>query len=97
LNRIKELREARGILQQELADIVGVSSLTISRYENGQREPKLDIMVKLADYFEVSLAYILGINSKIAEDGIFIRADEYDRLKEIERKYYKIMDVIDTF
>ena len=57
--RLKQLRKARGISQVKLAMDLNTGQNTISRYENGEREPNIDELVKLADYFGVSLDYLL--------------------------------------
>lgn len=57
--RIKELRKRRNITQLKLAMDLHTTQNTISRYENGEREPNIDELVKLADYFDVSLDYLL--------------------------------------
>jgi len=59
--RLKELRKERGLTQEDLSKLSGVSFPTISRYENGQRdEPKLTILKTLANYFDVTLDYLVG-------------------------------------
>lgn len=61
--RIKELRDINGIQQKTLANILGISSNTLSQYENGKRTPNIDIVSKLANYFNVSTDYIYGLSS----------------------------------
>ena len=58
--RIKELRIKNGLKQQELADMFGLSSMSISFYENEQRHPDIDFVVAIAKYFDVSTDYLLG-------------------------------------
>lgn len=62
--RIKQLREERGMTQQMLADKIGMSKSTIAKYENNQLHPSLDVIVKIAEHFDASLDYITG-RSKI--------------------------------
>lgn len=57
-DRLKELREDRGINQDELAEIIGVKRSTISSYETNAITPSFDIAIKLADFFNVSLDYL---------------------------------------
>ncbi|MEK4255456.1 helix-turn-helix domain-containing protein [Ureibacillus sp. FSL K6-2830] len=59
-NRIKLLREKHNISQIEFAKKIGVSNAVLSRYESGDRKPDFDILNKIADYFEVSVDYLLG-------------------------------------
>lgn len=59
--RIAELRHKKKITQQELADIVGVSFQTISKWENGGAMPDITYLPVLAEYFEVSVDQLMGI------------------------------------
>jgi len=54
------LRLARGLTQQELAKYLGISPVTISGYENGHREPTIEMLERIADYFDVTVDYLLG-------------------------------------
>ena len=58
--RLKELRESRGISQVRLAIELDLNQNTISRYENGVREADYKTLIAIADYFNVSLDYLLG-------------------------------------
>lgn len=57
--RLKELRKARHITQLKMAMDLNMSQNSISRYETGEREPGLLELVKFADYFNVSVDYLL--------------------------------------
>lgn len=57
--RLKEIRKAKGISQLKLAMDLNMNQNTISRYETGEREPGIDDLIKIADYFRVSLDYLL--------------------------------------
>lgn len=59
--RISELRHKKKITQQELADVVGVSFQTISKWENGSVMPDITYLPMLAEYFEVSVDQLIGI------------------------------------
>ena len=56
--RLRELRLARKMSQQRLAIELSMSQNT-SSYENGEREPGIDELIRIADYFNVSLDYLL--------------------------------------
>lgn len=57
--RLKELRKRRGISQLRLALELGMNQNSISRYENGEREADYRTLICLADYFNVSIDYLL--------------------------------------
>ena len=57
--RLKELRKERGISQLKLAMELNTNQNTISRYETGEREPGINELIRLADYFNVSVDYLL--------------------------------------
>lgn len=59
--RLKELRIEKGIGQVELAKALNLSKGIISLWENGLREPKLSNLIILAQYFQVSIDYLAGI------------------------------------
>ena len=58
--RLKELRKRKGISQLRLATELNTTQNTISRYETGEREPGIAELIKIADYFNVSVDYLLG-------------------------------------
>ncbi len=57
--RLKELRLAHHMTQLHLAMELSMNQNTISRYENGEREPGLAELIQIADYFHVSVDYLL--------------------------------------
>ena len=57
--RLKELRKKRNITQQRLALELAMSQNTISRYETGEREAGYAELIQIADYFNVSIDYLL--------------------------------------
>ena len=60
MNRLRELRKRKSMTQNELADILGVSAMSISRYESGKDGISNKSLVKLSEIFGVSIDYILG-------------------------------------
>ena len=58
--RLRELRRQRRISQVRLAMELNVSQNTISRYETGEREAGYAMLIRIADYFDVSVDYLLG-------------------------------------
>lgn len=61
-NRLKELRNKKHLTLQELGEQLGMPNNTLSQYETGKREPKLETWQKLADFFGVSVPYLQGIS-----------------------------------
>lgn len=57
-NRLEELRKKKGIKQEELADILGVTRQTIGSLENGRYNPSILLAFKIARYFEMSIEEI---------------------------------------
>lgn len=74
MKRIRELRKERNLTMKRLGEAIGVAESTISLYENGKRQPDNDTLQKLADYFNVSVDYILGrtddMNQNPGEENI---------------------------
>lgn len=64
MNRLKELRKEKKLTQEDLAGKIGVSKITILRWENGERQIKPEKAQQLADYFGVSIEYLLGYNER---------------------------------
>lgn len=64
MNRIRELRNKKGLTVKELSEIIGISQSMISNYENENSEPRdKEIWNRLASFFDVSVAYIRGFNA----------------------------------
>ena len=62
--RLREIRKARGISQLKLAMDLNTNQNTISRYETGEREPGIKELINIADYFNVSVDYLLERTDK---------------------------------
>ena len=60
MNRIKELRKSFNLSQEKLAEEFEVERATISRWENDKTDPSNEDLLKLAQYFKVSVDYLLG-------------------------------------
>ncbi len=59
--RLKELRLERGLTQKELSLALGLNAVTYLHYEKGQREPPLSVLADIAEYFDVSIDFLLGL------------------------------------
>ena len=88
MKRLKLLRKQKNISQIELAAYLNMKSSAISRYESGIREPDINVIIKIADFFGVSTDYLLG-NSQTAkhDPAVDERTPEYMKIdKEIDRE-----------
>ena len=83
MNRLKKLRRAKKLTQKELAEETDIPYRTLQRWENGESQIKPEKAEKLANFFGVSIAHLLGY-----EDNDFEKANQ-NRLKELrkEKKY----------
>lgn len=75
--KLKELREKKGLLQKDVANYLKIARNTYSQYEIGAREPDIITLISLADYFGVSIDYLVGRtdNPNITNDVIVESAD----------------------
>lgn len=64
MNRLKELRKQKGLTLVELGKEVNLANNTLSQYERGIREPNISMLIKLADFFNVSVNYLVGREPK---------------------------------
>ena len=60
MNRIRELRKKRCMTMKELGAVVGLAESTISQYETGKREPDNETLLRLGEFFNTSVDYLLG-------------------------------------
>ncbi|MCL2674417.1 MAG: helix-turn-helix domain-containing protein [Defluviitaleaceae bacterium] len=60
--KLKKLRLEKGVTQKQIADYLGVASHSVQRFEYGTNNPSLENIVKLAEFFEVSTDYLLGVS-----------------------------------
>ena len=58
--KLKEIRKSKHFTQQEVAEKLNCDVTTYARYENGDRTPPLEILIKLSEVFDVSLDYLVG-------------------------------------
>ena len=92
MNRIKELRIEKGITQADLAKILKISDRAVGYYENGAREPDYNTLLKISEYFDVSIDYLLGAsdirnpNSDNKADKKFMAFwEEYKDLEDADK------------
>ncbi len=61
--RLKELREERNIKQSIIASVLMIKQNTYSQYETGQRQPPIEILIKISKFYDVSVDYLLGLTN----------------------------------
>lgn len=92
MNRIKELREKNSLTLRGLGKEINMSSSRISQYETGKREPKLETWQALANFFDVTVPYLQGIDDKpntgYSKEYIYQQLD--DAYKEPYTKDYEV-------
>lgn len=64
-NRIRELRRAMGLTMKQLGEELGVAESTISHYETGRRQLDNETLLKLGEFFGVTVGYLLGVEDNI--------------------------------
>lgn len=64
MQRLRELRKAKGLSMKELGKMFGLAESTISLYESGKRQPDTEIIKRFANFFGVSVDYLLGVSQE---------------------------------
>ncbi len=62
MNRIQQLRKEKGMSQDNLSAFLEVAQVTVSQYESGRSYPSVSVLLKMAEFFDVSTDYILGLS-----------------------------------
>lgn len=83
-NRIRELRKQRGITMKQLGEVVGLAESTISHYETGRRQLDNETLLKLSEYFGVTVGYLLGVEAQIENPPALNSRDKRDIAKDLE-------------
>ena len=87
-NRLKEIRQEKGLTLDEIQNKTGIKRGTYNNYENSVTEPKLETWQKLADFFDVSVPYLQGI-SKIKNVNAF---KDFQTFIDVASEYEKETD-----
>lgn len=100
---LKALRDERGISQQKLADAIGMSQSSINDYENRGVEPDITTLLRMADFFETSVDYIVGhthIRRMIDDVSEYALNDResalVDRYRQLPASSRKVLDDLIT-
>ena len=103
-DRLRELRRSKSLSQKDLGEAIGVSKSSIAMYEQGNREPGIEMQEALADYFNVDVDYLLGRHDRTtvvipAINGNPRRRYLMDRIAKADDKKLaqleKLMEIID--
>lgn len=86
--KLRELRELKGLSQEELGKVLNKTKNNISQYETGKREPDLETLNKIADFFNVTTDYLLGRTDN--PTGMILTNKELDNYLPEEAKQRKI-------
>ena len=94
---MKGLRKEKGITQETFAEILGVTSRTISRWETGSNMPDLDILIQIADYYDVEIREILdgerkseNMNKELEETVLKVADYSNDEKKRLMKRMHII-------
>lgn len=79
--RIAELRKKRGLNQETLAGYLGITRASLSHYETNRREPDYSLLGRIADYFRVSLDYLMGRDQHPARMLGPVKSDFLNRIE----------------
>ena len=90
--RLKQLRQQEGLTQRELAKSIEVGRTTISEYESGKIVPKQEGLLKLANYFNVSVDYLTGVSDEPATR----QSNEHELDKLLNTLDYILMNEYDS-
>lgn len=60
VDRLRTIRKDKGVTQKQVAQAIGTTEQNYQRYERGSQQPTLPVLLALADYFDVSLDYLVG-------------------------------------
>ncbi len=86
---LKQLRKNHNLTQQELGSRIGISKAVISKYENGMSYPTFDMLIKIADYFKVTIDYLLGVEKRKTIDVSNLQSTQIEALHRIIKEFDK--------
>ena len=88
--RLRQLREEKGILQKNIAEVLNITRAAITQYENDNRFPDQEMLMKIADFYDVTLDYLLG-RTDVRYINDIIPVYEFN-IKDIEESIMFILD-----
>ena len=105
LENLKTLRESAAVSQKQLAEAIGVSQQSINKYENHNIEPDISTLIRIADYFDTSVDYLIGhttVRRKIEDVTKYeLNAEEcqvVDGFRKLSKKQKAcVLTVVDSY
>jgi len=100
-DRIKQLREVKGISQSELAEVLNVGRETVARWENGTRDIKANSIIDLSNYFGVTSDFVLGLsknqtyNNACVGEGLGLSDTAIEQIKNMPSGLFSEKEVLD--
>jgi transcriptional regulator with XRE-family HTH domain len=91
--KLRELREFKGLKQYEMARLLNISNNAYSQYETGKRQMSYETMYALADYFAVSIGYMLG---KSEQEAFLLTEAEKDAIAKYRKLDERGRQIIDN-
>lgn len=93
MKMLRTLRKNKGLSMKELGEIIGVAESTVSQYETGKREPDFETLLKLGEYFNVTVDYLLrGDSPSKTKTPTLTKKDERD----IARRLEETLDLLES-
>lgn len=101
-DKLKELRQSKGITSDRLCNDIGITSSSYRNYERNDRNPPYDVLIKIADYYNVTLDYLFGREKQnpLLEMQVKPINDEemwqaYDKLPDVAKEIFvEVMEVL---
>ena len=97
LVNLRRLRKEARVSQKKLAEDIGTSQQAINKYENHNIEPDIETLIRLADYFDTSVDYLIGREGNRASAEKSWDTEMIDAIHKLNRKQQKCLKMIIDF
>ncbi len=77
IKNLRLVRKNRGISQQQLADVLGISQQSVNKYENHNIEPDIATLIKISDYFGISVDFLIGRSENEDVEKMILTDERY--------------------
>lgn len=91
--RLKKLRKQRGLTQQDIADYLHVSTSSVGMWENGRRDPDTGVLLDIADFFGVTVDYLLGRECTISTQQALIK-ETIEQIENLNQLKERLKDML---